>query len=444
MELHQWLRGPVPHQLIYSFTSLFSVEALVLLDLLRQKTVNGPLSHIRILDLSRVLAGPWAAQNLADLGANVIKVERPGEGDDTRKWGPPYLKDRDGQETTETAYNMAANRNKRSVTIDMSKPEGALLVRKLALKSDILIENFRVGGASKFGLGYHNLAAENPGLIYCSITGFGQDGPYKERGGYDFIIQAMGGLMSITGEPEEKGGGPQKVGLAVSDLFTGMYASVALLAAVTHRERTGEGQYIDLALLDCTAAILSMMATNYFVSGDSPVRMGNAHPNVTPYGLYDTADGHLVIAVGNDRQFAQLCKVLSLPGFASDPRFVSNAMRLKNRTVMDEALCIQIKKWGAKELQDALNAANVPCGAVNSIRQVFDDPHVKHRQMKTTLKHPLSETVSVASNPIKLSKTPVTYRLAPPLLGQHTQEVLADDLGLTTNEIERLRMAAII
>ena len=301
-----------------------------------------------------------------------------------------------------------------------------------------------MGGATQFGLGYHDLVAENPELIYCSITGFGQDGPYKDRGGYDFIIQAMGGLMSITGEPEEKGGGPQKVGLAVSDLFTGMYASMALLAAVTHRERTGEGQYIDLALLDCTTAILSMMATNYFVSGNSPVRMGNAHPNVTPYGLYDTADGHLVIAVDNDRQFAQLCDVLGLPGFASDPRFVSNAMRLKNRTVMDERLCIEIKKWETKKLHDALNEANVPCGAVNSIHQVFDDPHIKHRQMKTTLKHSLSGTISVASNPIKLSKTPVTYRLAPPLLGEHTEEVLTNDLGLGNNEIARLRTAAVI
>ena len=406
--------------------------------------MNGPLSHIRVLDLSRVLAGPWAAQNLADLGANVIKIERPGEGDDTRKWGPPYLKDRDGHETGETAYNIAANRNKRSVTIDLAKPEGALLARKLALKSDILIENFRVGGAVKFGLGYDDLAVNNPGLIYCSITGFGQDGPYKDRGGYDFIIQAIGGLMSITGEPAEKGGGPQKVGLAVSDLFTGMYATVALLAAVTHRERTGEGQYIDLALLDCTAAMLSMMATNYFISGKSPVRMGNAHPNVTPYGLYDTADGHLVVAVGNDRQFARLCDVLGLSEFASDPRFISNARRLANRTAMDAVLCTTIKQWDRKELQDALNGALVPCGAVNSISEVFDDPHIKHRGIKTTLRHPLSETVSLAGSPIRLSKTPVTYRRPPPLLGEHTEEVLSDDLGIEANEIARLRSEAVI
>lgn len=406
--------------------------------------MTGPLSHIQVLDLSRVLAGPWASQNLADLGANVIKIERPIDGDDTRKWGPPYLKDRDGNDTSETAYNMAVNRNKRSATIDLSKAEGALLVRKLALKSDILIENFRVGGAAKFGLGYDELAAENPGLIYCSITGFGQNGPYKDRGGYDFIIQAMGGLMSITGEPGDQGGGPQKVGLAVSDLFTGMYASVALLAAVTHRERTGEGQYIDLALLDCTAAILSMMATNYFISGKSPVRMGNAHPNVAPYGLYDTADGHLVIAVGNDPQFSRLCDVLGLSKLASDSRFTNNAMRLANRVAMDKMLCSKIKQWHTPDLQAALNGASVPCGGVNSIGEVFDDPQIKHRGIKTTLQHPLSETVSVAGSPIRLSKTPVSYRLPPPLLGEHTDEVLSDELGLDPVDIAHLRSEHVI
>ncbi len=401
--------------------------------------MNGPLSHLQVLDLSRVLAGPWAAQNLADLGANVIKIERPGEGDDTRKWGPPFLKDRNGRDTTETAYNISANRNKRSVTIDLSKPEGAELVRKLALKSDILLENFRVGGAAKFGLGYQELATQNSGLIYCSITGFGQDGPYRDRGGYDFIIQAMGGLMSITGETDEKGGGPQKVGLAVSDLFTGMYASVAILAAIAHRERTGEGQFIDLALLDCTTSILSMMAANYFMSGQSPARMGNAHPNVAPYSLYETADGSLVVAVGNDQQFYRLCKTLGIPKLATDPLFKNNRERLKNRLQMDANLCPVIKKWKSRELQDALNVALVPCGAVNSVGEVFDDPHVKHRGIKTILTHPLSGTVSVAGSPIRLSKTPVTYRHPPPLLGEHTDEVLTEELGLQPGDIAKLR-----
>ena len=406
--------------------------------------MNGPLSHLRVLDLSRVLAGPWAAQNLADLGADVIKIERPGEGDDTRKWGPPYLKDRNGNDTSETAYNISANRNKRSVTVDLSTPKGALLVRKLALKSDVLIENFRVGGAGEFGLGYDELAARNPSLIYCSITGFGQNGPYKDRGGYDLIIQAMGGLMSITGEPDSKDGGPQKVGLAVSDLFTGMYASVALLAAITHQERTGEGQYIDLALLDCTTSMLSMMASNYFASGESPVRMGNAHPNVAPYGLYETSDGHLVIAVGNDQQFARLCHTLEASALTSDSRFVSNAVRLVNRTTMDATLCPTIKRWTAKDLQDALHAARVPCGAVNTIGEVFDDPHVKHRGIQTTLTHPLAETVTIAGSPIRMSRTPVTYRRPPPLLGEHTDEVLMDELGLDGNEIAELRSEAVI
>ncbi|MDP6353290.1 MAG: CaiB/BaiF CoA-transferase family protein [Alphaproteobacteria bacterium] len=404
----------------------------------------GPLSHIRVLELSRVLAGPWAAQNLADLGAEVIKIERPGIGDDTRKWGPPFLKDEAGAETAETAYYLSANRGKKSVTVDLATLRGQELVRLLARQCDVVIENFRVGGSARFGLDYESLAPTNPGLVYCSITGFGQDGPYKDRGGYDYIIQAMGGLMSITGERDDKGGGPQKVGLAISDLFTGMYATVAINAALVHRERTGAGQYIDLALLDSTAAMLSMMATNYFASGTAPGRMGHAHPNVAPYQLFETADKPIVVAIGNDGQFARLCAAIGEPALAQDPRFSTNADRVANRDALAQVLATALGRRSGTEWLAAFAEAIIPCGPVNSIAQVFDDPQIRHRGMKVELPHATAGTVAQSGSPMRLSATPVSYTHAAPVLGEHTDQVLADRLGMSADAIEALRADGVI
>ena len=402
--------------------------------------MTAPLSHIRVLDLSRVLAGPWAAQTLADLGAEVVKVERPGAGDDTRKWGPPFLPGPDGAPTAETAYFLSANRGKKSITVDMATPRGQELVRALAARSDVLIENFKVGGLARYGLDYASLSARHPGLIYCSITGFGQSGPYAARGGYDFMIQAMGGLMSLTGERDDRpGGGPQKAGLAVSDLFCGMYATIAIQAALAHRERTGEGQHIDLALLDSTVAMLSMMATNYFTSGAPPRRMGNAHPNVAPYQLYRTADGHIVVAVGNDRQFARLCGAVGRPALADDARFADNARRLANRDALDAALCPALRTRTSAEWLAALADAGVPAAPVNDVAGVFADPQVIHRGMKVELPHAAGVAAAHAASPLRFSATPVRYTTSAPTLGEHTDEVLGELLGLSRDEIERLR-----
>ena len=403
------------------------------------------LSHLRVLDLSRVLAGPWSGQIFADLGAEVIKVERPGGGDDTRSWGPPWMKDAEGRDTREPAYYMAMNRNKKSVTIDLADPRGQALVRDLAARSDVLLENYKVGGLARYGLDYASLRAVNPRLVYCSITGFGQDGPYAPRAGYDFIVQGMGGLMSLTGERDDlPGGGPQKVGIAVADIFTGMYASVAVLAALAWRERSGEGQYVDMALLDTQVAITGNMAMNYFATGRAPGRAGNAHANIVPYQTFDAVDGQIILAVGNDGQFARFCEVAGRPELARDERFATNPARVKHREVLVPVLAGLIATRPKQWWSDALEAAGVPCGAVNTLDQVFEDPQVKHRGMRVEMPHPTAGTVSLVGSPMHLSATPVEYRHAPPTLGQHTDEVLREVLGLDAQAIGALREAGVV
>ena len=404
-----------------------------------------PLSGFRVLDLSRILAGPWATQTLADLGAEVVKVERPGTGDDTRKWGPPFLPGPDGAPTAETAYFLSANRGKKSIAVDIASPRGQALVRALAEKSDVLIENFKVGGLARYGLDYESLRPRNPGLVYCSITGFGQTGPYAARGGYDFMIQAMGGPMSLTGERDDRpGGGPQKAGLAISDLFCGMYATVAILAALAHRERGGEGQHIDLALLDTTVAALSTMAANYFATGAPPGRMGNAHPNVAPYQLYAVADGHIVVAVGNDGQFARLCDAVGRPDLAGDPRFADNSRRLANRETLEDSFGRILPGRTAAAWLALFAERNIPAAPVNDLAQVFADPQVVHRGMKVELPHAAGVAAAHAASPLRFSRTPVRYTASAPTLGEHTAAVLSEVLGLSDEEIAELREAGAI
>jgi len=405
----------------------------------------GALSHLRVLDLSRVLAGPWAGQILADLGAEVIKVERPGNGDDTRAWGPPFLKDAYGESTGEAAYYLSANRNKQSVTIDFTKPEGQRLVRELAAKSDILIENFKVGGLEAYGLDYASLKAVNPQLIYCSITGFGQTGPYAKRAGYDFMIQGLGGLMSLTGRPEgEEGAGPVKVGVALTDILTGLYATVAILAALAHRQHDGGGQHIDMALLDVQVACLANQAMNYLTTGVSPKRLGNAHPNIVPYQDFPTADGDFILTVGNDSQFRKFAEVAGQPGWADDPRFVSNKQRVANRAVLVPLIRQATVFKTTAQWVEQLEAVGVPCGPINELAQVFADPQVQARGLAFELPHALAGLVPQVGSPIRLSETPVEYRRAPPLLGEHTQEVLARVLGVTTVDLELLRQSGVL
>ncbi len=405
----------------------------------------GPLSHIRVLDLSRVLAGPWAGQNLADLGAEVIKVERPGQGDDTRRWGPPYLKDAAGRDTSEPAYYLSCNRGKKSIALDLATPEGQRLARELAAKCDILLENYKVGGLARFGLGYDDLEASHPHLIYCSITGFGQTGPCRERAGYDLIAQGMGGLMSITGEPDgAPGGGPKRVGVAIADLFSGMYATIAVLAALARRERTGRGQHIDLALLDCQVAMLANQAMNYLTSGRPPPRMGNAHANVVPYQPFATADGQIIVAAGNDTQFAGLCAVIGRPELADDPDFATNAARIRNRERLLPMIAEQIKARTNREWQEELEAVGVPCGPINALDEVFAEPQVRARGMRFELDHPLAGRVPMVASPMRFSDTPIEYHAPPPLLGEHTDEVLGELLGLDAGEIARLRDGGVI
>jgi crotonobetainyl-CoA:carnitine CoA-transferase CaiB-like acyl-CoA transferase len=405
----------------------------------------GALGHLRVLDLSRVLAGPWASQLLADLGADVIKVERPGAGDDTRGWGPPYLRDERGAETGESAYFASANRGKRSIAIDLSCPEGQDVVRRLAARCDVLIENFKVGALTRLGLGYDRLAAENPGLVYCSITGFGQTGPYRQRAGYDFLIQGMGGLMSVTGAPDgAPGGGPMKVGVAVTDVMTGMYAATAILAALAHRERSGRGQHVDLALLDVQVAMLANQAASFLATGIPPGRLGNAHPSIVPYQAFATRDGYVLLAVGNDAQFARLCDVAGRPDLAADPRFATNAGRVVNRDVLVPALGALLAARTSRSWIDTLEAAGVPCGPVNDLAEVFEDPQVIHRGLRVELPHPVAGTVRVVRSPIRLSGTPVVHRDAPPVLGQHSRQVLADLLGMADEEIEALRASGAV
>jgi crotonobetainyl-CoA:carnitine CoA-transferase CaiB-like acyl-CoA transferase len=405
----------------------------------------GPLEHIRVLELSRVLAGPWAAQTVADLGASVIKVEKPVVGDDTRTYAPPYAATSDGGQSSESAYFLSTNRGKRSVTIDFIHPEGQRLVQALAAKSDVVIENFKVGGLAKYGLDYPSLKPLNPGLVYCSITGFGQTGPYRHKPGYDFMIQGIGGLMSITGEPDQRpGGGPMKVGVAVADVFTGLYAAIAILGALSHRDRTGAGQHIDLALLDTQVAVLANQAMNYLVTGVAPQRLGNAHPNIVPYQVFAASDGHIIVAVGNENQYARLCEVIGRPDLASDERFATNAARVNNRDELIAALGGIFLMRTMRQWLDALERAGVPCGPINTIADVFADPQVQARGMRLDLPHPALGSVPSVANPIKYSATPLSYRSAPPMLGANTDEILRDILGIAPAEIARMRKAGIV
>jgi glutaryl-CoA transferase len=407
--------------------------------------MSGPLSHLVVLDLSRVLAGPWCTQLLADLGAEVIKIEKPGSGDDTRTWGPPFLKDRDGRDTAEAAYYLGCNRGKKSVAVDFTLPEGRELVRELAKRADIVVENFKVGGLTKYGLDYASLAPLNPRLVYCSITGFGQTGPYAERAGYDFIIQGMGGFMSVTGERDElPGGGPQKAGIAISDLMTGMYACSAILAAITHREASGTGQYIDVALFDTQVAMMAVMNMNYLISGTPPGRAGNAHQNIVPYQVFACADGHLIVAVGNDAQFARFCEVAGRPEWARDPRFAANAERVRRRDELVPMIAAVVVTRSQRDWLAALEAVGVPCGPINRLDQVFADPQVQARAMRLDLPHPLSGTVPQVGNPVHLSSTPVAYTQAPPLLGEHTAAALAKHLALSDAKLAELAGRGVI
>lgn len=405
----------------------------------------GALSHLRVLDLSRILAGPWASQMLADLGADVIKVERPEVGDDTRTWGPPFLKDKSGTDTSDSAYFLCTNRNKRSVTIDFTQQEGQALVRALVEKSDILIENFKPGGLAQYGLDYQTLRGINPRLIYCSITGFGYSGPYAARAGYDFLMQGMGGLMSITGHADgEPGAGPMKVGVALTDILTGLHASTGILAALAHRDISGTGQHIDLALLDVQVSCLANQNMNYLYGGEVPRRLGNAHPNVAPYQDFPTTDGDIIIAVGNDAQFARLCEVLGHPEWAQDVRFTTGANRVRHRQTLIPMLRLQTIQRTTREWIVLLEGAGVPCGPINNIEQVFDDPQVIARGMKITMQHPDAGEIPLIASPLNLSETPVEYIRTPPLLGQHTREVLTELLDLDEAAYQRLADSRVV
>jgi len=408
-----------------------------------------PLAGLRVLDLSRVLAGPWAGQTLADLGAEVVKVERPGSGDDTRHWGPPYLANDQGHPTTESAYFLAANRGKKSVAVDMAHPKGAALLQQLAAKADVVLENFKVGGLKKYGLDYDSLKAMNPALVYCSITGFGQTGPWAHRPGYDAMIQAVGGLMSITGEPEatdegHTAGGPQKVGVAVADLFTGLYAVIGIQAALAQRQQTGLGQHVDMALLDVQVAMLGNQALNYLVSGTSPSRMGNAHPNIVPYQVFATANGHLSLAVGNDGQFTALCKVLGTEALATDPRFATNQQRVSHRAELIPLLEEAFAKQPTAHWLEGLEAAGVPVAPIQSVEEVFAHPQVQHRQMALSMPHPTAGSAPGVASPIKFAGQPQALPTAPPTLGQHTSQVLADWLQLPAGDIAALKEQGVI
>ncbi|WP_066731614.1 CaiB/BaiF CoA-transferase family protein [Cupriavidus sp. D384] len=405
----------------------------------------GALSHLRVLDLTRVLAGPWCAQNLADFGADVIKIERPGAGDDTRIWGPPWLKTPDGRDTAEAAYYLAANRNKRSVTCDISTPEGQQLVRDLAAQSDVVLENYKVGQLKKYGLDYESLKAVKPDIIYCSVTGFGQTGPYAQRPGYDFIIQGMGGFMSLTGERDDlPGGGPQKAGVAISDLMTGQYATIAVLAALAHRDRTGEGQYIDMALLDVQVSMLANMNTNYLASGVAPKRWGNAHPNIVPYQTFHAADGWIIVAVGNDGQFRKFVTAGGRPELADDPRFATNPQRVAHRDALVPILAEMVLPRTREQWILDLERAGVPCGPINTMDEVFENEQVVARGLRVDLPHPTGGTVKLVGSPMKMSATPPEALRHPPLLGEHTDVVLDETLGYSAEQIAALRAKGVV
>jgi crotonobetainyl-CoA:carnitine CoA-transferase CaiB-like acyl-CoA transferase len=402
------------------------------------------LAHIRVLDLSRVLAGPWATQNLADLGAEVIKIERPGIGDETRTWGPPWLQDADGKETRESAYYLSVNRGKKSVTVDFSRPDGQRLLRDLAVRSDVLVENYKVGDLARHGLAYADLRGINPRLVYCSLTGFGQTGPYAQRPGYDFLFQGMGGLMSITGERDDRGGGPQKVGIAVSDVLGGMYASLAITAALAWRERSGEGQWIDLSLFDTIIAFTANQSLNYWCSGVVPRRHGNAHANLVPYQVFAAQDDDIVLAIGNDAQFAEFCRVARRPELSEDPRFRTNPDRIRNRETLVPVVESIVRERASGDWISALTAAGVPCGPINDLKQVFEDPQVLHRGLRVAIPHPSGVRCPSVASPMRFSATPIEYDAPPPTLGQHTREVLAGILGLGDAEIDALAADGVI
>ena len=405
----------------------------------------GPLSHIRVLDLTRVLAGPWAAQNLADLGAEVIKVERRGKGDDSRAFGPPWLKDASGKDTTESGYFLSANRGKKSITVDIAKPEGADIVRELAARADVLLENYKVGDLARYKLAYADLQPVNPKLVYCSITGFGQTGPYRDRPGYDFMVQGMGGFMSVTGERDNKpGGGPQRAGVPIVDIMTGMYATIAICAALAHRERSGAGQYIDMALLDTLVGILANQGANYLVTGEPPGRIGNTHPNIVPYQTLKTADDDIILACGNDNLFVKFCEVADCRGLAQDARFSTNSARVTHRDALDDLLAGIMVKRTTSDWVAALEAAGVPCGPINNIKQVFADPQVIARGMRIELPHPAAGVAPLVTSPMHFSGTPLEHKTPPPLLGQHTDEILRDVLKRDAAAIAKLKADEVI
>ena len=403
------------------------------------------LSHIRVLDLSRVLAGPWCTQNLADLGAEVIKIERPQVGDDTRSWGPPWVKAADGSDSRDSTYYAAANRGKKSVTVDIASPEGQALIRELAMTSDVVIENFKAGNLMRYGLDYASLAAINPGLIYCSITGYGQDGPAAQKPGYDAVFQAIGGLMSITGEEDSRpGGGPQKVGVAIADVMTGMYASIAILAALNHRTVSGKGQYIDMALLDCIVALGGNQVTGYFASGRIPRRYGNGHASLVPYQVFDTLDGRVVVAVGNDTQWQRYCAAIDRQDLAADARWRKVEGRIVGRDELIPQLAATMATRTSAEWIGLLEANDVPCGTINNYEQVFDDPQVRHRGLRVDLGRSDGGAVATIASPLRLQRTPVTYEQSPPLLGEHTDDVLKELLGKNGDQIAMLRQRGVV
>lgn len=407
--------------------------------------MSGPLSHIKVLDLSRVLAGPWAAQNLADLGAEVIKVERPIKGDDSRAFAPPFLKDEQGNTTKESAYYCAANRGKKSITVNLSHPDGQKLVLELARGVDVIVENYKVGDLARYGLGYEDIKAINPGIIYCSVTGFGQTGPYKDRPGYDFMAQGMGGLMSITGEREDlPGGGPQRVGVPIIDMSTGMYASVAICAAIAHRAVTGQGQWIDVSLLDSCVALLANQAMNYFATGESPSSLGNAHPNIVPYQTFKTADGAIILACGNDNLFKKFCKIADCTHLAEDPQYSTNAVRVRNREELTRLLNLIFLKHTTKEWVKLLDDAGVANGPINKIEEVFREPQVQARGMQIELPHSVAGKVTLVGSPMKFSETPIKHEMPPPALGQHTDEILTQFLMKSKSEIDKLKSEGVV
>jgi glutaryl-CoA transferase len=405
----------------------------------------GPLAGVRVLDLSRVLAGPWAGQNLADLGAEVIKVERPGVGDDSRAFGPPWIKDAAGRETKDSAYFTAANRGKKSITVNLSAATGQELVRQLAARSDVLIENYKFGDLHRYGLGYEDLRHVNARLIYCSVTGFGQTGPYRERPGYDFMIQGMGGMMSVTGEPDgAPGGGPQRAGVPIADIITGMYASIAVCAALAHRAQSGQGQHLDLALLDSQVALLAYQNTNYFATGTPPRRIGNLHPNIVPYQPFRASDGEVILACGNDNLYRKFCAAAGCPELAGDARFLTNGKRVENRAELTRLLGEIFRRRSKREWVELLDAAGVPNGPINDIAQVFAEPQVQARGVKIAVEHPVAGHLPMVASPMRFSATPLEHKLPPPLLGEHTEAVLRELLGKDAAEIARLRADGVI